>query len=103
MNENTTQLHQVENHEYVVPRGSKMEKEVIDGAVKICEPIQMKMLDPCFEPWIEHYYKKWKSKLQMDRECTENNEHYNWIMRNEPDSHGPRMLKLNKKAIRLEP
>jgi len=55
-------LHQVENHEYVVPRGSKMEKEVIEGAVKICEPIQMKMLDPCFEPWIEHYYKKWKSK-----------------------------------------
>ena len=43
-------------------RGSKMEKEVIEGAVKICEPIQMKMLDPCFEPWIEHYYKKWKSK-----------------------------------------
>ena len=39
-----------------------MEKEVIEGAVKICEPIQMKMLDPCFEPWIEHYYKKWKSK-----------------------------------------
>ena len=39
-----------------------MEKEVIDGAVKICEPNQMKMLDPCFEPWIEHYYKKWKSK-----------------------------------------
>ena len=43
-------------------RGSKMEKEVIEGAVKICEPIQIKMLDPCFEPWIEHYYKKWKSK-----------------------------------------
>ena len=39
-----------------------MEKEVIDGAVKICEPIQMKMLDPCFEPWIDHYFKKWKSK-----------------------------------------
>ena len=106
-----------------------MEKEVIEGAVKICEPIQMKMLDPCFEPWIEYYYNKWKSKeliliisfyhttfrmwlwrtavtfdletvglnthvscikillkLQMERECTETNEHYNWILTNEPDS-----------------
>lgn len=34
----------------------------------------------------------------MDRECTENNEHYNWIMRNEPDSKRAQNVKAQQES-----
>ena len=37
-------------------------------------------------------------KLQMERECTENNEHYNWIMRNEPDSKRAQNVKAQQEG-----
>ena len=34
----------------------------------------------------------------MERECTENNEHYNWIMRNEPDSKRAQNVKAQQEG-----
>ena len=39
-------------------------------------------------------------KLQMERECTENNEHYNWIMRNEPDSKRAQNVKAQQEGYK---
>ena len=34
----------------------------------------------------------------MERECTENNEHYNWIMINEPDSKRAQNVKAQQEG-----
>ena len=34
----------------------------------------------------------------MERECTENNEHFNWIMTNEPDSKRAQNVKAKQEG-----
>ena len=36
----------------------------------------------------------------MERECTENNEHYNWIMINEPDSKRAQNVKAQQEGYK---
>ena len=40
-------------------------------------------------------------KLQMERECTENNEHFNWIINNEPDSKRAQKVKATQDGYQV--